>query len=44
MKIASENRFSGKTYFYTIGYRVGSDSESDREDVGLTALQAKKAK
>ena len=24
--------------------RVGSDSESDREDIGLTALQAKKAR
>ena len=24
--------------------RVGSDSESDTEDIGLTALQAKKAK
>ena len=24
--------------------RVGSDSESDKEDIGLTALQAKKAR
>ena len=31
MKIVSENRFSGKTYFYTIGSRIGAVAATTAE-------------
>ena len=32
LKIASENRFYGRTYFYTIASRDDDDSREDKDD------------